>query len=49
MQPIFGQHPMDGKKHPGAFRTEGHIGLLGHRDPVAFRNIRVKRLPPNKG
>ncbi|HEX5471820.1 MAG TPA: DUF1080 domain-containing protein [Lacipirellulaceae bacterium] len=42
------QHPLDGKKHPGAFRTDGHIGLLGHHDPVAFRNIRVKRLPPKK-
>ncbi len=39
------QHPMDGKKHPGASRTDGHIGLLGHQDPVAFRNIRVQRLP----
>jgi hypothetical protein len=38
------QSPMDGKKHPGASRTDGHIGLLGHNDPVAFRNIRVKRL-----
>lgn len=36
--------PMDGKKHPGAFRTDGHFGLLGHHDPVAFRNIRIKRL-----
>jgi hypothetical protein len=36
--------PMDGKEHPGASRTTGHIALLGHNDPVAFRNIRVKRL-----
>lgn len=38
------KHPMDGKEHPGASRTEGHFGLLGHQDPVAFRNIRIKRL-----
>ena len=38
------QHPMDGKEHPGASRTDGHFGLLGHQDPVAFRNIRIKRL-----
>jgi hypothetical protein len=37
-------NPMDGKKHPGASRTDGHFGLLGHEDPVAFRNIRIKRL-----
>lgn len=36
--------PMDGKPHPGASRTDGHFGLLGHQDPVAFRNIRIKRL-----
>lgn len=38
------QKPVDGKEHPGAFRTTGHLGFCGHRDPVAFRNIRVKRL-----
>ncbi len=38
------EHPMDGKQHPGAYRTDGHIGLLGHHDPVAFRNLRIKRL-----
>jgi hypothetical protein len=36
--------PMDGKEHPGASRTDGHFALLGHEDPVAFRNIRIKRL-----
>lgn len=41
------QKPLDGKKHPGAFRSEGHIGFCGHGDPVAFRNIRIKRLPTN--
>ena len=32
------------KKHPGAARTGGHIGFLGHRSLVEFRNIRVKPL-----
>jgi hypothetical protein len=41
------KNPMDGKKHPGASRTDGHVGLLGHQDPVAFRNIRIKRLSSN--
>ncbi|MEO7144512.1 MAG: DUF1080 domain-containing protein [Bryobacteraceae bacterium] len=33
------------KKHPGLARSTGHIGFLGHRSPVEFRRIRVKRLP----
>jgi hypothetical protein len=41
------KEPMDGKKHPGASRTEGHFALLGHQDPVAFRNIRIMRLTSN--
>ena len=36
--------PMDGKEHPGSSRTSGHLGICGHSDPVAIRNIRVKRL-----
>ena len=36
--------PLDGKEHPGADRTEGHFGLCAHSDPVAFRNITIKRL-----
>ena len=36
----FRAHPI-----PGAFRTAGHFGFCGHRAPVAFRNIRIKRLP----
>jgi hypothetical protein len=39
------ENPIDGMKHPGAHRTSGHLGFCGHGDPVAFRNIRVKRLP----
>ncbi len=32
------------KKHPGLQRTSGRVGFLGHNDPVAFRNIRIKTL-----
>jgi hypothetical protein len=39
-----GQQPLDGREHPGASRTSGHIGFAGHNEPVEFRNIRVKRL-----
>jgi hypothetical protein len=30
--------------HPGKDRTSGHFGFAGHNDPVAFRNIQIKRL-----
>lgn len=33
------------RKHPGLLRERGHIGLLGHDDPVEFRNIRIRELP----
>lgn len=32
-------------KHPGLDRKQGHIGFLGHNEPLEFRNIRIKRLP----
>lgn len=35
---------MADKKHPGKDRTSGAIGIAGHNDPVAFRNLQVKRL-----
>ena len=38
---------LDGKDHPGLKRTKGHIGFLGHDDPVAFRNLRVLDLTSN--
>ncbi|NCF55447.1 MAG: DUF1080 domain-containing protein [Planctomycetia bacterium] len=38
---------LDGKDHPGLKRTIGHIGFLGHNDPVAFRNLRVLDLSSN--
>lgn len=31
-------------KHPGLKRTAGHIGFLGHKTRVEFRNIRIKEL-----
>ncbi len=33
------------KRHPGLARTTGHIGFLGHRSRVEFRNIRLRELP----
>jgi len=30
--------------HPGKDRTSGHFGFCGHNDPVAFRNVEIKRL-----
>ncbi len=36
----------DNHPHPGKDLTEGHFGFCGHNDPVAFRNIAVKRLAP---
>ncbi len=32
------------KEHPGKSRTTGHFGLAGHNDPVAFRNLSIRRL-----
>ena len=32
------------KKHPGLQRKSGHIGFLGHNEPIEFRNIRIKEL-----
>lgn len=37
---------MDGKDHPGAKRTTGRVGFLGHNDPVAFRKIRIREIRP---
>lgn len=39
------QKPVDDKKHPGASRKSGYFGFAGHANPVAFKNIRIKRLP----
>jgi hypothetical protein len=34
----------DDRPHPGVRLTKGHLGFAGHRDPVMFRNLAVKRL-----
>jgi hypothetical protein len=35
---------MANSAHPGKDRTSGFFGFAGHSDPVAFRNIRIKKL-----
>jgi hypothetical protein len=35
---------MGGKPHPGKDRKSGYLGFAGHSDPVAFRNVRVRKL-----
>jgi hypothetical protein len=35
---------MANSAHPGKDRTSGSFGFAGHNDPVAFRNIRLKKL-----
>jgi hypothetical protein len=33
------------REHPGLLRSTGHIGFLGHRSRVEFRNLQIKELP----
>ena len=35
---------MNDKKHPGIVRKDGHFGFAGHKDPVSFRKIKIKRI-----
>lgn len=35
---------MNDKPHPGKDVKEGHFGFAGHKDPVEFRKIAIKRL-----
>ncbi len=35
----------DDRAHPGLNLKRGHFGFAGHKDPVMFRNIAIKRLP----
>jgi hypothetical protein len=35
---------MANSPHPGKDRTSGHFGFAGHSDPVAFRNVSIKKL-----
>jgi hypothetical protein len=30
--------------HPGKDRASGYFGFAGHSDPVAFRNVSIKKL-----
>jgi hypothetical protein len=32
------------KAHPGKDRVSGFFGFAGHNDPVAFRNVKIKKL-----
>lgn len=36
------------RPHPGKDRTSGFFGFAGHNDPVSFRNVQIKELPPTK-
>ncbi len=36
---------LGGKDHPGRGRTNGFFGFAGHNDPVAFRDVEIKKLP----
>ena len=35
---------MAGHAHPGKDRASGFFGFAGHNDPVAFRNVLIKKL-----
>lgn len=35
---------MANNAHPGLMRTKGSFGFAGHDDPVAFRNVKIKKL-----
>jgi len=35
---------MANSAHPGKERTSGNFGFAGHNDPVAFRNVSIKKL-----
>ena len=41
----LGEKGIDGYDHPGRYRTSGHVGFMGHRSRVEFRNFRIKELP----
>jgi len=39
---------LDDRPHPGLLLQRGYFGFAGHKDPVMFRNIAIKRLPVAK-
>ena len=40
---------IDAPKHKGKERTSGYFGFAGHNDPVAYRNLCVRKLDPKRG
>jgi 3-keto-disaccharide hydrolase len=41
----LGDKGIDDYDHPGRYRTSGHLGFMGHRTRVEFRNLRIRELP----
>jgi hypothetical protein len=39
MSKVMANHP-----HPGKDRTSGFFGFAGHNDPVAFKDVEIKKL-----
>jgi hypothetical protein len=35
---------MGAKAHPGKDRKTGYFGLAGHTDPVAFKDLAIRKL-----
>lgn len=48
LEKLRNEPTMDGRDHPGLKRSTGHVGFLGHGDPVEFRNVWIKELPEKK-
>ena len=44
----LGNKGIDGYDHPGRYRKTGHLGFMGHRTRVEFRNLRIRELPVRK-
>ena len=44
--PATFMYPLD--KFPGRDNTRGHFGFNGHKDPVCFRAIRIKKIKPEQ-
>lgn len=39
--------PIDGHEHPGLRNPKGHLMLLGHNDPVEFKDLRIADYSPS--
>ncbi len=39
--------PIDGKEHPGLRNPSGHLMLLGHNDPVEFKDFKIADYSPS--